>query len=132
MSTEELRAATERLRRWRDAETPEARLAVYGTRAGDPLATHRALRADEAVILNAYLAEHPEDSDQPVTVEWLRSVGFEAGILGPLHIEYVQLPGGLTRTDWFYERAMLPAMVTRGHVRRLLAALGIPLEVPRG
>lgn len=37
----------------------------------------RRMLDDERTIIDAYLAEHPDDDGEPVTEEWLKSIGFE-------------------------------------------------------
>lgn len=60
--SDELRAA-DRLRKFNSGD-----MSVYETDYG--------LHADRAVLADAYLVEHPADDGEPVTEEWLRSVGF--------------------------------------------------------
>jgi hypothetical protein len=92
------------------------------------------------------IAEHPADSDLPVTEEWLRSVGFETAV-NPLWIWARSAEICLARDNtgsWVVTRAddddaffvsevEIPAFKTRGDVRRLCVALGIPLpDQPKG
>lgn len=86
-------------------------------------------------VAAAYLAEHPADDAEPVTGTWLFSLGFRPAWGHP----YCFNANGIdvrctadelalaTRTDelWTHERP------TRGHVRRLLLALGIT-PTPKG
>lgn len=85
-----------------------------------------------AKVVNAWLAEHPSDDDEPVTEEWLREIGFtyddEWGatyIYGykTFPLWYEDLCG-----EWGWGEAELPSPKTRGDVRRLCRALGIELK----
>lgn len=90
------------------------------------------------------LAEHPADDAEPVTEEWMRSVGFEKhdalwqwsksnGLKMPSRLVYWPGYRG-DGTQWHIDggpRAKdiydIPEQPTRGDVRRLCVALGIPL-----
>ncbi len=91
---------------------------------------------DKAVMLaRAYLAEHPADEGEPVTEDWLRLGGWElmdslsswwwhrisAGVTLHWHDHGVELLVGSSATGWH----RVTEHATRGHVRRLLAALGV-------
>ncbi len=120
MSVNELRAAAERL------TDPEDGIGE-GT-ANDYVCGGFA--ADDAFALaTAYLAEHPADDGEPITAEWLRSVGFVAhkpdGLpaYAVLPCVYIRLDGGELELDG------IPLdFSTRGQLRRLCAALGDPLK----
>lgn len=117
-----------------------------------PTAPLRAVKDGASLTLRCYvpecdrvvavlpLAEHPPDDGQPVTAEWLESAGwwlsvtrtvaaFEAGDLRVT----AQLHDGVWHT--FGRRVEGDCSLrchTRGHVRRLLAALTIPpVEGPK-
>lgn len=71
-------------------------------------------------LANAYLAEHPADDGEQVTADWIKAnVDSHFG-------------GETEQGDLFIETAdsfiTLPESATRGHVRRLCAALGITLR----
>ena len=93
--------------------------------------------ATEQVLSAAskYLAEHPADDAEPVTPEWLVSVGLNNELhLGGTFYVQVFADGGVslncTNLDtWYgwYEELDLPKCKTRRDVRRLCAALGIEL-----
>lgn len=78
-------------------------------------------------------AQRPSDDGDPVDEAWLRAVGF--GVYGL----FADRDGGLSLGDlewhecrrWLYGNTPLPDLPTRGHVRRLCAALGIPLTETR-
>lgn len=89
--------------------------------------------ADMALVVAAYLAAHPADDGEPVTVEWLDAVGFVGGkfyrdrVRGPL------LRGVSDAGDEYWSIRSYPIPndakpKTRGEVRRLLKALGVPLR----
>lgn len=85
------------------------------------------LKEKLSVVLAAI---HPDDAE-PVTEEWLRACGFEEEFcVGWFTRGRVQILNDSGRLDTAWVR---PAAVydqkTRGHVRRLCAALGSPLEV---
>lgn len=131
---DDLRAAAGRLRRY------------Y---AGDRGVYDEAGRFTGDVL--ALLAGHPADDAEPVTEDWLRAVGLPAspGYGVPLTPD-VSL--WTCQTGWgaYYHGgegdgfraatpggadgpALLVRTPTRGHVRRLCAALGLPLkDAPRG
>ncbi len=78
-------------------------------------------------LADAWLAEHPADEHEPVTADWLRSVG------GP-DFEYRTTFGVVltllvvkTERDGWHAATIPVPLPTRGHVRRLCAALGIHL-----
>lgn len=83
-------------------------------------------------VLRRYDAEHPADDAEPVTEEWLRSVGFESG----LRFEFGRLEATKTYNGWNFwlkwsdhpngSSRLANGLNTRGAVRRLLSALGIP------
>lgn len=92
-------------------------------------------------VSRAWLAEHPADDAGPVTVEWLKSVGFENSF-NP-HWLWLQHPGGriavAVRPSDFalhicdvtadYDDVTLPfPATTRRQVRLLCDALGVPLK----
>ena len=96
---------------------------------------------DMIAVANAYLAEHPADDDEPIVEAWLLSVGFlrdlnEYEITSPTSDgQFVYLT--LTRRGWVLgtgswshrSSLLLPATPeTRGQLRRLCAALNIPLQ----
>lgn len=140
---DDLREAAERMRayfRWREAHPdwngeplPDCPYYPIGDRVwdGDALA-------------HAYILDHPADDAEPVTEEWLRSVGFHDSRyqgkrfslqLGDVRvcppIADLGLWVGIMEDDGdFYSGAKaIPQshIRTRGDVRRLCAALGITL-----
>ena len=85
-------------------------------------------------LAKAYLADHPADDDEPVTEEWLCSVGakkddvsvfFPSPIQGVPAIEFSKEQAWLTNEDYAGVEIKLK---TRGDVRRLCAALGIEMK----
>jgi len=88
---------------------------------------------DERALAAAYLAEHPADDGEPITEEWLRSVGFK---VSPdfefLFIEAGLRPGTIEfdpDIGWIIFGSKATRLLeTRGDVRRLCAALGIELK----
>lgn len=81
---------------------------------------------DMKVLADAYLADHPADDGEGADVDWLISVGF---VLDAWAVRRGLLLWSLARTGWFIGSQELtpPSPVTRGWVRRLAFALGIPL-----
>lgn len=99
-----------------------------------------ALRSsDMALLVRAYLDEHQADDGEPVSEEWLRAVGFAEhwypSMLGPERTTDFRVVFGV---DWKNGSVCLHAghttfatpikAPTRGHVRRLCKALGVPLR----
>ena len=76
-----------------------------------------------AKLADAYIAEHPDDEDELVTEEYLKSIGFfenDTELEHQSHVVIVDKWGmGFTVCNG------KPPIKTRGQVRRLLAALGI-------
>ena len=123
-------------------ETREAATAVLSELATLRAAAerHRGSREDYRdlhTIADAYLAEHPADGEEPISEEWLHSIGFEddrtgCPTLGPLHIQHA----AITRMDSDVEYPAsacvrsfpIPVPKTRGDVRRLCSAMGIELK----
>lgn len=92
------------------------------------------IRPEDAVALaEAYLAEHPADDGEPVTAEWLESIGFYRDGVHPddpftcRESSIYLSPKYDDEKLWvvFVEVYELGKSKTRGDVRRLLAALGI-------
>lgn len=79
------------------------------------------------------LAEHPADENEPVTEDWLRSVGFRASP----DFEFLFMEAGLRPgtiefdpdIGWIIFGSKATRLLeTRGQLRRLCAALGIELK----
>lgn len=88
--------------------------------------------SDVLLLADAYLAEHPEDDDEPTTEEWLRESGFvnyEGWPSSKIGLE--TLPGLYlswnSAENTFRLDECLCECFTRGDVRRLCSALGIEL-----
>lgn len=84
---------------------------------------------NELVPQLAHLATSPADSDKSVTREWLHSVGFTTYI----HWPSIELHDGKYLLEWrgaglWIENVPLVLATTRGAVRNLCRALGIPLK----
>jgi hypothetical protein len=76
----------------------------------------------------AWLAEHPADDAEPVTADWLRAVGIVHGCFDPLCYGYHHGKGCFTLNITSELGSVSSIDVpTRGHVRRLCAALGITI-----
>ena len=69
-ANDELREAAERIVRYRDGESHES---VWPD-PGDGMVTK-----DAPLLADAFLAAITADSDEPITEEWLREIGFEKG-----------------------------------------------------
>jgi hypothetical protein len=95
-------------------------------------------------VCRAWLADNPADSDLPVTEPWLKSLGFYPSGDGPLWLDKddgftLSVRLGCDNIRWLYcgpvsaggESVALPDQPTRGHVRRLLAALDFTPEAAR-
>lgn len=111
----EVKAAAERLRRNVHAYDPDGQ---------------EKQRQDIAAVLNDWWAEHDET---PIDPDWLKSVGANVAQQGA----YAALTGNgmeLLVTEhgfYLYDLAHgidIPALKTRGEVRRLCAVLGIELK----
>lgn len=118
MNDAELRAAAERLR---DGAYPAIDLPPWATR----------VYRDGAAVAAAWLAEHPADDAEPVTEEWLRSVGFSSRPNNRwLQIRTPQggrLDCWMASPLWEFHDEAVAIPQTRGDVRRLCTALGIDL-----
>jgi hypothetical protein len=128
MTTEELRAAAERLRMYHDAIERNRNFGAFPA----PMIKAREVSKAEEFLARAYLAEHSADDGEPITADWLRSVGFTSGN-GYLQkenwknrIDYLESIGRLfingRGIEWQGETG------TRGDVCRLCRALGIELS----
>jgi len=94
--------------------------------------------ADLETLGQAYLAEHPADEDEPVTAEWLRSIGFERmhessfdwhhPLIAFVRVRacevYPKLFHGCSAAGWH----LVALSATRGQVRLLCRALGVELK----
>lgn len=117
MNTNELRAAAERI--------------LEGGGGGNMA---HPVDHDAMAVARGYLAEHPADSDEPISRNWLLSVGFKAvpSDMGSTYHDHYQLNllnlwqfnGG----PWLVNGADWMEFTTRGSVRRLCAALGLELK----
>lgn len=142
MTPDELTAAAGRVRECRRLEAAghrrdQADALVYGGRAGS-----RA--ADVLALADAYLADHPADSSEPVTLAGLRALGlavqFGRGVpltdrLSLFHTavgwQVYCLPTADEREsgEWnpFTDGVRVADLPTLGRVRRLCECLGVPL-----
>ena len=84
-------------------------------------------------LAKAYLAEHPADDEEPVTGDWLLSIGFEPDAthlvlrrFGPDENGKIQVY--LLDRRWLLHGTRIKMLCTRGDVRRLCAALRVPLK----
>ena len=145
MSSElELRAAAERLA----DDAPTWKGTYHGPeqeQGGIPnwIPILRRVLDDARKLARQYLAEHPADSDLPVTEEWLRSVGFRTDRVLPQQCVTIDSADSECDSDityWIFpdnEEPLLHAEgnvrpATRGAVRLLCRALGIPLSPRTG
>ena len=90
---------------------------------------------DQEILANAYLAEHPADDAEPMTLEWVGEVTGEllCEIGGDSSRAFVNAGGILTiHRDGrvFIQLKIVKPVKTRGDVRRLCAALGVELNEP--
>lgn len=70
---------------------------------------------DEAAVISAYLSEHPEDDDEPVTKDWYMERYDDICVVGVLK----------DLMDDRNDEGFPKAFATRGQLRLLLRALGI-------
>lgn len=121
MSEAELKQATERLTAYYESDLRMSPMLLIN---------------DWEILARARLAEHPADSDEPLTDEWLRAVlprdGFQ-GSRGLIQFAEYPDPCGLVVlvvwcNDEEWANAEKPA--TRGKFRQLAAALEIALKEP--
>ena len=139
--TDELKAAADR--QWRLALPGVSHEEVYPEE--DWSERHD---RDVGLLADAYLAEHPADEHEPVTEGWLRARGFadrpkerptdDLVLVSPEgetghHLFWSENREGYDHNSWFYGDDYLRAVnlldrPTRGHVRRLCAALGVTLH----
>lgn len=96
---------------------------------------------DSEKLARAYLAEHPADGGEPITEEWLQSVGFEPRKGSKFHFVYDAAPYMTIMWDYREDELMIGHAQTwkrlgdnrtRGDVRRLCRALGIELKDTKG
>ena len=91
------------------------------------------------MLAESYLAEHPADDAEPVTEEWLLSVGFKRAEDDPVILVLPSTDTGRAMTYVTIEPCELRLEAddggsiwigerTRGDVRRLCTALGIELK----
>lgn len=123
----DLREAAERLRRFA--------LDLLEIHGDGPYRTGAAQRAVE--LARAYLAEHPADEDEPADILWMAGLLQEAAgnfryqrqfvIRGPVYVHVAACEGGWRYELWCRDEKIKDAP-TRGDVRRLCLALGIPLK----
>lgn len=137
-------------------KNPHEATNVYADHVGDDvpaLSRQRAYRSDLITVSEAYLAEHPADDGEPADREWLKSVGFDPegeanGDLFSPYSESIMIPGDNeycrrlvykhqlkflvidedARDGDEIQRIALPMSRSRGELRRLCTALGIPLK----
>lgn len=125
--TPDQQAAIERLRNRAAGGTPYSR---YG------YLCDVVLGEDLQAVADAYLAEHAADDGEPVTEEWLRSVGFKRESWHPLQLDCdsdidIRCTPELLVVGHRSDEWDVKANPTRGDVRRLCAAHGCPLNETR-
>lgn len=131
-----------------------ANTALRHARTASPHIQRRATNQWLMALAEAWLADHPEDDGEPVTEAWLRSLGYLPDDSSPPNGDLAKKIWGKGETaDYGKEPAMhmvvnardggiwveayaadgdslciieIDAVATRGAVRRLMAALGIP------
>ncbi len=95
------------------------------------------LSKDLGVLSRAYLAEHPADEHEAITEAWLRSVGFfercEYLVIRPsepmpIGLRHTKIGFGLIDGNWYANGLGCKTPETRGQLRLLARALGIPLK----
>lgn len=89
---------------------------------------------DFAARLRPHLRDAAGDDGKTVTKEWLRLVGFvETDFDGYCELCLIYDELRYYRVGhWQIGKTRIRNLPTRGHVRRLLAALGVPLEATDG
>lgn len=116
--------AVKRLRRWNSGDHSE-------------ITDDAMLHANRSIVADAYLAEHPDDEDMPVTIGWCETFWEDSSwgsdekrylLCESLSIRFVACVGGWSKPmlvlgDWTTD-----ATPTRGNVRRFCEAMLIPLE----
>ncbi len=88
--------------------------------------------AGAVAVASAYLAEHPADEHELWTAEWLKAVGFDGDMSknGPgMWLRGVRIHSD-GRWSWCGQSWPFKAIQTRGDLRRICAALNIPLTEP--
>ena len=126
MANNELHEAAERLRRMRGLELCEV---IYP--GGD---WERQCEDDTELVIDAHLAKHPPDDDEPIMGDWLREIGLSqldsanwpiTNISEPIWIELEKFEGW---SVWLVTLDETPVRLrwieTRGQLRRLMSALG--------
>lgn len=89
-------------------------------------------------ICDAYIAEHPEDDSEPLTVDWISLQGFHQGETRVGIFWWKQVKGGFVVECEFVEQACelrlsasifvsatISSQATRGDLRKLLRGLGV-------
>jgi hypothetical protein len=152
--SDELKAAIDRQRRYMGGENgyrvyfPEFVGRNHNWTDAEESEYVRRKRRDKEILALAYLAEHPADDDEPITADWLRSVGAKEVDLSWRNDQFsTHLPAYVFGNGrfgvWGHEAAWsmyllnadgfdgqeehVTAVRTRGQLRRLCAALGITL-----
>lgn len=128
--TPEIRAAAERLRRLANATNDDDPASLYPETANH--------MEDLWMVAEVFLSAFPADDDEPLSEPWLLSVGFEdrghelvlqPALMGPT-IRYLKTFREFT-PGWYVGEARIwrdDTARTCGQLRRLCAALGIPLK----
>ncbi len=138
---DEVRERAERLRAFNEISGPDFYQKVYAIyNCDDTSRINRYLRADAFALAKAYLAEHPADDGEAVTEDWLRSLATKTLMCGK-EIDYhrFKFENGFSRLNIYPDCSVsiernddeipLPLQLnTRGDVRLLCRALGIPLK----
>ena len=134
----DLQAATERVRRmwlgegvlnvYPECRKPPTGYAGAWTDSMQHSQANHSWRDDLDAIATQYLAEHPADDGEAGTEEGLREVGFDDRDYEPGWFKWGRVlilhDSGKFDTAWLRPQAIYDLM-TRGDVRRLLAALRI-------
>ena len=138
--TSELRQAAERLRKFEAEGFAAAYAGIdHADCIGIPKEWMSQYHDDMLAVAKAYLAEHDDDDETPVDAEWLRGVFGFSDPKWPIFHSAKNVNGdfltiGLVCQDRFVifgdvgVWVELPAVHTRGDVRRLSRALGVELK----
>lgn len=139
MTPGELQAATERQHRWKQyGDVANNRNPYWRADDGGGWIDVDQYADDKRALADAYLAEHRPDDGERVTAEWLINSGwsqnlasdeFKNGLLVVLYRHW-DVNG---KEEWSAEVGVCGSIwpgeiITRGHVRRLCAALGIKVN----
>lgn len=122
----DVKQAAERLRRLRNGEAYYDIYRPLVASDDELLDDHDS--DDRALVIEAYLAEHLADADEPITYEWWLTIASEEHGFIWIGDWWLDFSDGIVLFESPSESLSLPHITTRGQLRKLLSALSTEMN----